>query len=80
MAPPVTPETLLLAVAYFGVFAGLYLVVTNLPWFGESEDAGVETADEETVRCPDCGRENEDGFAYCRHCTTELGSGTAGAA
>jgi cytochrome c-type biogenesis protein CcmH/NrfF len=80
MAPPVTPETLLLAVAYVGVFAGLYLVVMNLPWFGDDEDARAAEEGGETVRCPQCGRENEDGFAYCRHCTTALGGGTAGAA
>jgi hypothetical protein len=80
MVPPLTPETVLLAAAYFGVFAGLYLVVTNLPWFdADGEPGPAERGTEEMVRCPQCGRENDDGFAYCRHCTTELG-GPAGAA
>jgi len=78
MAPPVAPETLLLAAAYLGLFVGLSLVVRNLQWLDDGGD-DPETSTEDMVSCPDCGRANEDGFAYCRHCATDLGA-SAGAA
>lgn len=77
MLPPVTPETLALAAAYLGVFLGTYLVLRNLPWFDADSDA-AEPSDG-TVSCPECGRQNQVAFVYCRHCATEFGTvgGTA---
>lgn len=34
--------------------------------------------DVETVRCPNCGAENEAAYHYCRLCVSELHGGPAG--
>jgi hypothetical protein len=81
MVPPITPETAVLAVAYLGMFLGTYLVIRNLSWFSDADAAAEPGA--ETVACPECGRENQVAFVYCRHCATELAAGeptTAGVA
>lgn len=42
----------------------------------EREHADSSTADDEFVRCRDCGAENEAGYRFCRTCVTELPGST----
>ncbi|MFB6172669.1 MAG: zinc-ribbon domain-containing protein [Haloarculaceae archaeon] len=70
-----TPEAVLLAAAYLGFFAGLYLVVDGVRRLFAVDDRAAGSVTDATVVCPRCGRENDDGYLYCRNCATPLAAG-----
>ena len=54
---------------------GRYLFDPAVDGAGADRDVDLEEAvdrDAETVTCPECGAENELGYAYCANCVAEL--------